>query len=135
MRPVLSLVLLTLAAALAQDASARPHESSRVASCMDCHGRIPFKQKDSSCQDNISEVCRRCHYSSHAGGEGFSHPLNISPSMPVPGDMPLDKKGMMTCATCHTFHRSDTTGSDKRPSFLRRAEGRKICQSCHRKII
>jgi predicted CXXCH cytochrome family protein len=73
--------------------------------------------------NDISFLCLTCH----GDVKEASHPVEMTPSMNVPGEFPLDWKGEMTCVTCHTIHRR---GYD--PSHLRSAVlGEAFCKRCH----
>jgi len=73
--------------------------------------------------NDISFLCLTCH----GDVKEVSHPVEMKPSMTIPGEFPLDWKGEMTCATCHTIHRN---GYD--PYHLRFAvPGEPFCKRCH----
>lgn len=82
-------------------------------SCATCHG------------SGEAADCDRCHETIYN-----PHPVNIKPTMPVPGDLPVDKSGLMRCFTCHKLH-----GGNKVDSYLRDTGSyhsrRTFCFKCH----
>lgn len=73
--------------------------------------------------------CGTCH----SFDAMLSHPVDITPSMAVPDDLPLID-GRLTCITCHdnssaAAHRSARSGGS---ALLRRdMEGESFCTACH----
>jgi hypothetical protein len=73
-------------------------------------------------------TCTVCHEMT----DGFTHPVNVTPSMRVPGVLPL-RDGRVTCETCHDGDaargHSSFAGTGK--SFLRvPGETGLLCASC-----
>lgn len=92
--------------------------------CLDCHltepkdGEVPtVYTKD------ITNMCKTCHSSS----QQLSHPVDVKPSMQIPGDFPVDWKGDITCITCHPVHK-DGFGDYHLRS---KATGQGFCIRCH----
>jgi predicted CXXCH cytochrome family protein len=71
----------------------------------------------------ISRLCLDCHPDRKAPVE---HVVDIKPTLSV-RILPLDRKGMMTCITCHEPH--GMTGNMK----MLRATPSEICAYCHDK--
>lgn len=99
--------------------------------CLDCHVTIPLDVSALTFHDDTSLVCSRCH-DAHKG-EG-NHPVEVKPSMEIPGDMPLDGRGYMTCITCHSFHNQWKALSENKNKLLRRENGATFCFYCHSKL-
>jgi len=61
------------------------------------------------------------------------HPVDIKPEkFTPPMDLPLSKKGMITCNTCHDVHGSPETPFGTKSGYLRRLEqGKAFCDVCH----
>lgn len=73
--------------------------------------------------------CNGCHDTDRT----FSHPVNVSPSMPVPAGFPLER-GRLTCTTCHDSSDSSLHADARRGggSLLRSGlEGAAFCSQCH----
>jgi predicted CXXCH cytochrome family protein len=70
----------------------------------------------------LSELCIGCH----PDRVEADHRVDMVPSMDV-GGLPLDKKGRMTCATCHDPHDREGVGA------MLRAEPEELCGRCHKK--
>lgn len=76
-----------------------------------------------------TERCESCH----AIDAGFSHPVGVAPSMPVPAGLPLIA-GRITCITCHdsssaALHRQARLNGS---SLLRMPDsGAGLCSQCH----
>ena len=101
-----------------------------------------YSQTSMGAGDGV-ESCVNCH-----GSESITHPVGARPNFAVPGDLPLDREGRVTCLTCHYIHgtlHSDTPqasasalerlfGSERlhKSYLLRRnnTEG-KLCMACH----
>lgn len=76
-----------------------------------------------------SANCAACHFMD----DGFSHPVGVVASMPVPAVLPLEN-GRITCETCHDGElgrgHSVSVGSGK--AFLRMPEELgSLCGACH----
>jgi predicted CXXCH cytochrome family protein len=72
--------------------------------------------------------CNRCHQP-----DSFSHPVNIVPSMHVPGALPLTD-GRIACTTCHDDSGAQAHAQARRnhTSLLRgQARGPAFCAQCH----
>lgn len=69
--------------------------------------------------------CRSCHNFD----AGMSHPVDIRPSMAIPGEFPLHD-GNLTCITCHDA--SARHASHGEPVGVRTEEsGAALCSQCH----
>jgi predicted CXXCH cytochrome family protein len=92
--------------------------------CLDCHLTVPRDgENPGTFTRDVTNMCRSCH----KAVQELSHPVDIKPSMDVPGVFPLDWKGDITCVTCHPVHR-DGFGE----AHLRvRAQGEGFCTMCH----
>ena len=101
--------------------------------CLDCHVTIPLNPKKLSYHEDIATVCRQCHTDDHAKTL-LSHPVDIIPTITIPSDMPLDRKGKLTCITCHTFHAEWNFPEPANPYALRRPQGKTFCYYCHKKL-
>lgn len=142
--------------AIAEDNIRNPHEileGENSVMCTTCHRQPPKHVPERSTQtvlpnmDDFSidpvAMCVPCHDDSVR-----SHPLWVKPNYPVPADLPLDKKGAVTCLTCHHTHGSLKSehpccsvsfmdrmlNSDRMTkSFLLRRENTKgqLCKVCH----
>lgn len=103
--------------------------------CESCHINIPKGEKGERLifVKGITQLCLDCHNRSDV----VSHPVDTIPSMNVPGDLHLDWKGQMTCATCHDIHQKERRSlSGEGRYFLRRVEtGKAFCSSCHDRIL
>jgi predicted CXXCH cytochrome family protein len=95
--------------------------------CKDCHASVGIKSRGVM-RKSVEEICTGCHKL-----PGHSHPVDIQPAFVVPADLPLDMRGMLTCATCHDPHRSYMNpASGERTMYLRRDGTRQqFCESCH----
>jgi predicted CXXCH cytochrome family protein len=67
----------------------------------------------------------------------LNHPVGITPTGPVPTNMPLDSRSRITCLTCHD--RATSAGNlrdadSKEERFLRRPRGIEFCGTCHMKM-
>lgn len=92
--------------------------------CLECHISQPSAAGGPmTLAKDATRMCAGCHRSS----QELSHPVDIKPSMRVPGSMPLDWKGEMTCLTCHTAHRSGFGRFHLRSA----ATGEGFCVICH----
>lgn len=106
-----------------------PHDfANKGMECRSCHKAVVL-QRRGSMQKTIGEMCTACHR--HAGQS--SHPVDMKPSFALPADMPLDERGLMTCATCHDPHRRYLNAlTGEKPLYLRRDGPRKkFCLACH----
>ena len=92
--------------------------------CLDCHLYEPGEEGGATTYvKDISLMCEECH------GDilEFSHPVDVTPTMEVPGPFPLDWKGTVTCSTCHPVH----TGGYGDFRLRVKAEGQGFCLFCH----
>ena len=110
------------------------HQGRLGIACAECHMSLPLSGSKLRLRDEINGVCVVCHPRHHGTETERSHPVDVLPTMHVPPDMPLDRRGMIGCITCHAFHEAyrDTAG-DKR-FYLRRAPGKRFCFSCHQSL-
>ena len=95
--------------------------------CRDCHASVGIKSRGVM-RKSIDDICAGCHKL-----PGHSHPVDIEPAFLVPADLPLDVRGMLTCATCHDPHRAFVnSATGERTMYLRRDGTRKqFCDACH----
>lgn len=112
----------------AQQRRLEPHDfRGHGLDCRSCHLSVSVKQDD-GLRKPVSEICAACHRLPHQ-----NHPVDMVPTMTVPPDLPLDRQGKLTCATCHDPHRpylNPLTGS--RTKYLRRdGPNRGLCLACH----
>ncbi len=114
------------------------HDDRGDTQCLDCHQTLPFDREKLAYTDGVGATCRKCHEEFPCGAtsknEGFSHPLEITPSMSIPRDMPLTASGKITCITCHSYHAEFWDAEYNTESLLRRAKGEKLCHTCHEKF-
>lgn len=82
-------------------------------------------------------ACLRCHATAPSHGQGWGHPLGVSPASS--GGLPLHR-GEVGCASCHDPHRWSAEGhadagepGTAATSFLRRADRADggLCLGCH----
>lgn len=90
------------------------HDDFKKVGCLECHFRLPFENRKPVFNDDISELCSRCHISL-----GHSHPVNVVPTLNIPKDMPLDIHGRLTCITCHNFHIGYFDSNGNKAFFLK----------------
>ncbi|MFQ5427498.1 MAG: cytochrome c3 family protein [Thermodesulfobacteriota bacterium] len=92
--------------------------------CLDCHIKrpLPGEQKPTLRKD-ITALCTGCHKQD----DGLTHPVDVEPVMEVPGYLPLDWRGMVTCVTCHEVHKHGFGPNHMRTS----ARGQGFCMLCH----
>jgi len=91
--------------------------------CLDCHISQPSSEGQMTFSKDATRMCSRCH----SPERELSHPVDIKPSMQVPGALPLDWKGDITCLTCHTAHKRGYGGFHLRVA----ASGEGFCVLCH----
>ena len=131
------LICLCLLAWGPGSAWAEPAHDNAGIRCLDCHVTLPFEEAELVFHDDIQPMCVKCHVGFHCKtGEdgGFSHPLEVVPSIHIPLDMPLDKRRRLTCITCHLFHDSDRPAADLPRFMLRRPQGLTFCYTCHERL-
>lgn len=128
----LALIILTSGSAWAI------HDDTSQTKCLDCHVTLPFDRSKLSYTETVGNICRNCHEqfpcSPGSESEGFSHPIDVEPTMSVPIDMPLDEKGRVTCITCHSYHAEFWDSEYNTESLLRRSKGPTLCYTCHKKL-
>lgn len=75
-----------------------------------------------------SNRCTACHRMDPM----FSHPVEVTPSMPVPEDLPLEM-GKITCLTCHQEGGPDlhARSAQTHDGMLRAANAQSLCVQCH----
>lgn len=114
------------------------HDDTENTKCLDCHFTLPFDRDKLSYTEKVGDVCLNCHKDSPCqeqhSDDGFSHPLNVEPTMNIPLDMPLNKMGKLTCITCHSYHAEFWDSEYNNESLLRRTKGVKLCYTCHKKL-
>jgi predicted CXXCH cytochrome family protein len=114
------------------------HDDTENTKCLDCHFTLPFDRSKLSYTEDVGGICKKCHTefpcSSENEDKGFAHPLEVTPSMNIPLDMPLNKNGMITCITCHSYHAEFWDSEYNNESLLRRTKGVKLCYTCHKKL-
>lgn len=135
----------------------------RIDMCLDCHGRAfnainPHRAeaKSGKCytchtirpgptdsagtvevKEKIGQVCDFCH-----NVREKAHPANADPLQKLPPGLPRDKRGGVTCGTCHDPHGTDTTLHFLRREYVESLEsGRYVnphrkadysgCLACH----
>ncbi len=129
---LLALILLSPLPALAI------HDKQGDTKCLDCHQAVPFEGEKLAYTDKILPTCRKCHQDfpcdPKESSDGFSHPLEVKPSMAIPPDMPLTGSGRITCITCHSYHAEFWDAESNNESMLRRPRGMKLCHTCHKKF-
>jgi predicted CXXCH cytochrome family protein len=92
--------------------------------CLDCHLTRPAPgEPPGTFIKDITAMCNGCH----ADMTELSHPVDITPTVPVPASMPLDWKGQITCVTCHPVHKKGFGPFRLRSS----ASGQGFCILCH----
>jgi hypothetical protein len=129
---VLLFLFLLIAASPAGAAEKRkienPHVRKDQTTCAFCHVTTPSESDASRQQYNLKfdgdivTLCGSCH-----AGYRHMHPVKIAvaPDMKNPEDLPLDKDGKITCATCHDV--MEGHGVPRK----RRVTGRALCLNCH----
>ena len=122
------------------------------ANCSKCHDirQMPGGASYIAFEDNSGAIqtvnCKGCH-PQHLG----DHPVLVRPLFSVPKDIPLSKRGEVTCMTCHNTHYERYSDRPWEPRsvktrvldyvfkkkvyktyFLRRNNSKKeLCISCH----
>lgn len=96
--------------------------------CLTCHLADPVEgQEKYLFVKDISVLCLSCHNEDVS----MSHPVDIKPSMVVPKDFMLDRKGNLTCNSCHTTHEG---GYGKYHMRISSTIGEQFCELCHQDI-
>ena len=103
-----------------------PHRFSKR-ECGLCH--VDADIDPSSLKTMFNSKCVSCHTELK---ESISHPVDISPNISIPGDMPL-ANGKLGCITCHFFHPFSDKYKNRSGNLLRRTgKGAVFCAACHR---
>ncbi len=112
-------------------------------SCQRCHEKVtePAADNPASVGKVFVDINQACTQGGcHTFDKALSHPLGVRPMGTIPKDMPLDRRGYLTCLSCHDEVGrmkgwNDLTGEKYgRPYFLRRETGMEFCASCHTKM-
>lgn len=109
-----------------------PHDfRSHGMTCRSCHVSVTITTRGAM-QKPVGEICSGCHKNTN-----LAHPVDMKPSFALPAGLPLDERGMMTCATCHDPHRPALDAfTGKKTLFLRRDGSKKaFCQTCHKDLV
>jgi len=132
------LAFLLLAAVLLPGSAFAVHDDQGNTQCLDCHQTLPFDRDKLAYTDETGNTCRQCHptfpCNAKGGADGFAHPMDVSPSMTVPRDMPLTVSGKITCITCHSYHAEFWDAEYNTEALLRRSKGMQLCHTCHKKF-
>jgi predicted CXXCH cytochrome family protein len=110
--------------------------------CGGCHGehgwRVPLGEAAEG-RTAIERLCAACHGAGEGGapfGGATNHPLRAPPPGRGTSGLPLfrgdgrrNRRGQITCATCHDVHRSGRYGGFLRESLA--AGSRGLCVGCH----
>jgi len=92
--------------------------------CLACHLKRPSAGDGrTTLRRDITVLCTTCHEQE----DGLSHPVDVRPAGSVPGFLPLDWRGMVTCVTCHETHKQGFGVSHMRT----RLSGQGFCVLCH----
>ncbi|MBA3013924.1 MAG: cytochrome c3 family protein [Proteobacteria bacterium] len=135
MRILLAVFLIITALFLNPSLVLAVHDEQGDTQCLDCHQTLPFDREKLSYTEDVGTTCKKCHQNfpcnSKNSADSFSHPLEVTPSMPIPRDMPLTASGNITCITCHSYHAEFWDAEYNNESLLRRTKGMKLCHTCH----
>ena len=113
------------ALAPSQSSLNEPHQFSKK-ECGLCH--MDAEENPAGLKPISNAKCVSCHIELK---ESQSHPVDISPSILIPADMPL-ANGKLGCITCHYFHPSSDKYTNRSGNLLRRpGRGAVFCASCH----
>jgi predicted CXXCH cytochrome family protein len=122
---VIAVLISGAVAAVVFALSGKPHEFSSK-ECMLCH--IDEKNEPGVIRPSVSAACETCHSDLE---DTQSHPVDLYPSLKIPGDMLL-VDGMFTCVTCHYVHPDEKKNFLSDQLFLRRqVRGFLFCSICH----
>lgn len=105
-----------------------PHDFRSLGmDCRSCHMVVGLRA-GGEMRRSVSEICSSCHKLA-----GSNHPVDVKPSFALPAGLPLDSKGLMTCATCHDPHRPYLNAlTGEKTMYLRRDGPKKVfCMACH----
>lgn len=109
----------------AHSSGKEPHQFTEN-ECRFCH--LDIQNSPTALAPMLSTTCEQCHLDGRAQ---LSHPIDISPGMPIPADMPLEN-GALRCITCHYVHPFSFQDERPRYSLLRRpGRGAVFCRACH----
>lgn len=121
---IIFLVLLGIVVP-AHSGEKEPHQFTEN-ECRFCH--LAIQNSPRALEPMLSTTCELCHL---GGRAQLSHPIDISPGMPIPADMPLED-GALRCITCHYVHPFSVQDERPRYSLLRRpGRGAVFCRACH----
>lgn len=110
------------------------HAGPLNVACIECHTRLPFKGSAPALRIDAGDLCGTCHGRAHGADSMRSHPVNAVPTVRIPADMPLDKRGRIGCITCHAFHGEYRDEYGNKRFYLRRSPGKTFCYSCHKTL-
>lgn len=97
--------------------------------CVNCH--LAGDNTDASNASMLiaaqETLCTQCHVSTL----GISHPSGFKPGpeQTISASYPLDRRGALTCSTCHLVH------SEEHGKLRGSARGAEMCLSCHTKTF
>ena len=95
--------------------------------CMTCHLTNPTEGAEKYLfVKEISALCISCH----KDAVRLSHPVDMKPSMKIPSDFLLDRKGNLTCNSCHTTHKGSYGKYHLRVASI----GEPFCITCHQSL-
>ena len=95
--------------------------------CMTCHLTNPTEGAEKYLfTKDVSALCISCH----KDAVRLSHPVDMKPSMNIPADFLLDRKGNLTCNSCHTTHRDGNGKYHLRIASI----GEPFCIACHQSL-
>ena len=131
-----------------------PSNPNSAKSCAKCHYRwidtffiegrgSDFVEYTAEKVVATSEMCFSCHDGSIADSrarayETPQHKINVPPPdhMKIPEIFPLDEKGGMNCATCHTAHGVPSGPESKETIFMRTSNRNSaMCSMCHPAMV
>lgn len=103
-----------------------PHRLSKN-DCEMCH--VDAENDPGSLKPMFNARCVGCHADLK---QSQPHPVDITPNIFLPGDMPL-VNGRLGCITCHYFHPFSDEYNNRSGNLLRRpGKGEFYCAACHR---
>jgi len=107
---------------------ADPHQISKR-DCEMCH--LDAENSPGSLKPMSNSRCIGCHTDLKWSQP---HPVDISPNIMLPDDMPL-VNGKLACITCHFFHPFSDKYQNRSGNLLRRSgRGTFFCTACHHRI-
>jgi predicted CXXCH cytochrome family protein len=111
---------------LFQSSLKEPHRLSSN-ECDACH--VAAVKDPGSLKPMFNSRCVGCHVDLK---QSQPHPVDISPNILLPEDMPL-VNGKLGCVTCHFFHPFSDRYKNRSGNLLRRpGRGAVFCVACHR---